>query len=75
MFKFPIYYLEKPPLSCVVFDNDGMLFEFVIPFLTFLEQNNVVGTGRGWCNKMFVVLASEPVGGRSQATELVCFIY
>ena len=32
------------------------------------------GGGGGGVNNMFVVLASEPVGGRSRVIELPCFI-
>ena len=41
---------------------------FSSPFMlfpTFLETN--------YLKKMFVVLASEPVGGRSRVTELPCY--
>ena len=42
-------------------------------FPTFLE-NRAGGGGGGCKNKQnVVVLASEPVGGRSRATELPCF--
>ena len=39
-----------------------------------LFHKNIPGEGGGGQNKQnFVVLASEPVGGRSRATELACF--
>ena len=78
-------------VCCIVFDIDGMLFEF---FMNFQIVDIHVGnfsmklTGR-WFPQIvdrdsgnlypiyiyktkIVVLVSEPVGGRSRATELPC---
>ena len=51
-------------VCCIVFDIDGMLFEF---FMNFLNMDIYIYIYK------IVVLASEPVGGRSRATELPCF--
>ena len=82
-------------VCCIVFDIDGMLFEFFMNFLNrlngrwFLEivdihvgNFNMKLTGR-WFPQWesisniyitkIVVLVSEPVCGRSRATELPCF--
>ena len=46
-------------------------------FLHVLRTNKLIfpvgGGGWGACVKKMVVLASEPVGGRSRTTELPCF--
>ena len=66
---------------CVNFFTKTIIYHFMfssrfILFPTFLEKNEIFrgeGGGGGGCKNNFVVaLASEPVGGRSRATELPC---
>ena len=55
--------VRKTILSHFMFSSRFMLFP------TFLENKFLRGGGGGQNKQNFVVLASEPVGGRSRATE------
>ena len=58
-------FIRKTIFSHFIFSSRFMLFP------TFIERKQNSGGGGGVSTK-FVVLAAEPVGGRSRATELPC---
>ena len=59
-------FIRKTILSHFIFSSRFMLFP------TFIERKQNSGGGGGSVSTKFVVLAAEPVGGRSRATELPC---
>ena len=61
------FFVRKTILSHFMFSSCFMLFP------TFFGNTIFWGGGGGLSNKI-VVLASEPVGGRSRSTELPCYI-
>ena len=60
-----IFFIRKTVLSHFIFSSRFMLFP------TFIERKQNFGGG-GSVSTKFVVLAAEPVGGISRATELPC---
>ena len=69
----PFIFIRKKMLSHFIFSSHFM------PFPTFIERKQSSsggGGGGGWSvSTKFVVLAAEPVGGRSRATKLPCQKY